>query len=310
MGNSHPVAVIGSVNMDIGGHPFGRYLPKDSNPGRIRLSLGGVGANIARNARALGLEVEFVTAIGGDSFAELVERELLREGLGLAAALHAPEESTSTYLYVTDERGDMVSAISDMRISLRQTPDFFRDRLDFLNATRAVMLDANLSQDSLCFLAKNLRVPIFADAVSVAKAVRLRPVLRYLHTLRPNRLEAEALTGILISNPDAALRAARTLVETGLNRVLITLGADGVCYADSHTAFCIPAFPTHLKNATGAGDAFSATVLWAWTKDLPPRDTCLHALAAASIAAEDEETVSASLSLRAVKQRLKSEGFA
>ena len=310
MGNAQPVAVIGSVNMDIGGHPFGRYLPKDSNPGRIRLSLGGVGANIARNARALGLEVEFVTAIGGDSFAELVERELLREGLGLAAALHAPEESTSTYLYVTDERGDMVSAVSDMRITLRQTPDFFRDRLDFLNATRAVMLDANLSQDSLCFLAKNLRVPIFADSVSVAKAVRLRPVLRYLHTLRPNRLEAEALTGIPISNPDAALRAARTLVETGLNRVLITLGADGVCYADSHTAFCIPAFPTHLKNATGAGDAFSATVLWAWTKDLPPRDTCLHALAAASIAAEDEETVSASLSLRAVKQRLKSEGFA
>ena len=45
-----PYAVVcGGVNIDIGAHSFAPLRAKDSNPGKVELSLGGVGRNIAHN---------------------------------------------------------------------------------------------------------------------------------------------------------------------------------------------------------------------------------------------------------------------
>ena len=54
--------------------------------------------------------------------------------------------------------------------------------------------------ESIAWLAENCPVPIFADPVSTAKAVKLRPVLGRLHTLKPNRIEAELLSGVSITD--------------------------------------------------------------------------------------------------------------
>lgn len=85
------------------------------------------------------------------------------------------------------------------------------------------MLDANLTEEALAFLAKNVRAPLFADAVSAAKAPRLRGVLSHLKGFKPNRLEAEALTGRKINDIAGARRAARALLDAGVERVFITL---------------------------------------------------------------------------------------
>ncbi|MFR1754452.1 MAG: PfkB family carbohydrate kinase [Oscillospiraceae bacterium] len=63
-------AVVGGVNMDIGGQSDGPLVPGDSNPGRVRISLGGVGRNIAHNMALLGLDVRFLTAFGDDLYAQ------------------------------------------------------------------------------------------------------------------------------------------------------------------------------------------------------------------------------------------------
>ena len=49
--------VVGGVNIDIGGRSYGPLVARDSNPGRVQMSLGGVGRNIAHNMALLGLEV-------------------------------------------------------------------------------------------------------------------------------------------------------------------------------------------------------------------------------------------------------------
>ena len=64
---SEAIAVIGSVNMDIGGYSDRPLTAGDSNPGRVRMSLGGVGCNIARNLALLGVKVRFLTALGATS---------------------------------------------------------------------------------------------------------------------------------------------------------------------------------------------------------------------------------------------------
>ena len=67
-------------------------------------------------------------------------------------------------------------------------------------------------------------MPIFADPVSTAKAEKLKPVLGKLHTLKPNRIEAELLSGVAITDDASLDRAADALLATGLHRVFISLG--------------------------------------------------------------------------------------
>ena len=163
------IAVIGSANMDIGGYSHGPLTPGDSNPGRVRLSVGGVGCNIARNLALLGARVRFLTALGGDVYADAIERQLTDMGIDLSLSLRLRDEHTSTYLFIADEKGDMSLAVNDMDIYRHQTLSYFESVLPALNAHRAVLLDANLSEEALRFLAENVRVPLFADAVSAAK---------------------------------------------------------------------------------------------------------------------------------------------
>lgn len=64
--------VIGGVNMDIGGQSFGPLVARDSNPGAVRVSPGGVGRNIAHNMALLGLDVRMLTALGDDLYARQI----------------------------------------------------------------------------------------------------------------------------------------------------------------------------------------------------------------------------------------------
>ena len=100
-----------------------------------------------------------------------------------------------------------------------------------LDNARVVVADANIPGESLEFLAENCTVPLFIDPVSTTKAEKLRPILGKIHTLKPNRLEAELLAGIRIETRTDVVRAADILLEAGVHRLFISLGSDGVLAA-------------------------------------------------------------------------------
>ena len=185
-------AVVGGANIDIGGFPLGRIAIQDSNPGRVRLSAGGVGRNIACNLARLGVDTQLVAPLGADAFAGFVLADCERAGVNTDLCFTFPGEASSSYLFIADAAGDMHLAINDMGICERMTPEALSGRLDALNAMDAVVLDANLPAETIAFLGKNLRVPLLADAVSTAKAPRLLGALDRLWALKPNAIEAEA----------------------------------------------------------------------------------------------------------------------
>ena len=298
------ITVVGGANVDIGGKPFAPLVERDSNPGKVRTSVGGVGRNIAHNLRLLGLPTAFLTALGRDAHGDRIAAECALAGIGCDRILRVREEPTSTYLFIADETGDMHLAVSDMEICRRISPEYLAGELDLLEASAAVVLDANLPEESIRFLAERLRVPLFADAVSVAKAGRLRGVLGRLHTLKPNLQEAELLSGIHIRSEADLLRAADTLLATGLKRVFISLGREGVLAAGEEGKVRIPCFPAKAVNMTGAGDAMMAGLVWAWTEKLSLGDSARAAAAAAAVAVESSHTVNPALSASEVRSRL------
>jgi len=297
------VVVVGGVTRDIGGRPYKTLVPQDSNPAKIRVNIGGVGRNIAHNMSLLGLDVRLVTALAEDDFAPVVQQNCRDLGIDLSGALNVPGGVTATYLYVLDEGGDMAVALVDMDINDHITPAFLQRRQKLLDGAQLVVLDTNIPAESILWLAEHCKAPIFADPVSTAKAGKLKAALGKLHTVKPNRMEAELLTGIPITDEPSLHSAAQAMLGTGLQRVFLSLGADGVYCADQSGGQIVPCVKTELRNATGAGDAFMAALAWAHLEGYDLVQAAKAGLSAAAIAMEGEETVNPDMAVEIVKAR-------
>ena len=103
-------------------------------------------------------------------------------------------------------------AVNDMGIYDQLTPEFFQPLLPMINSGSLLVIDANLSAAAIEFLAGNSTVPILAEPVSTRKAARLLPVLSRLHLVKPNRIEAEILSGVKIEGDQDLGRAADSLL--------------------------------------------------------------------------------------------------
>ena len=296
--------VIGGVNIDIGGRSFKPLVPGDSNPGKVITALGGVGRNIAHNMRLLGMDVRMLTAFGDDLYGQRISNSCKELGIDISNALQIPGGTTPTYLFLNDADGDMALALSDMEICDRITPAYLNNHLNLINNARVVVVDTNIPTESIEFLAECCTAPIFADPVSTAKAVKLRSVLGRIHTLKPNRIEAELLSGVKITDDASLEEAARVLLDRGMERVFISLGTEGVLAADRRTVLKVPCYKATMRNATGAGDSFMAALSWAFLEGMELEDTAKAAAAVAAMTIESEETINPAISPAALRDRM------
>ncbi len=291
------ITVVGGANVDIGGFSRAPLVERDSNPGRVSLSLGGVGRNVAHNLCLLGQRVKLITVMGRDANGSMICEGCEAAGMDLSLSQAIRGRRTSTYLFVADSDGDMRLAIADMDIYEAITPDFLARRMDAINGGRAVVVDANLPEESIRYLARHAAVPVVADPVSGAKAARLIPALPDLAAIKPNALEAGILTGEDTSTFEGICRAAERLVEMGVGHVLITMGEQGVCCADEAGQMILPPLTATVRNATGAGDAFMAGLCVGLLQGWDLRRVGTLAQAAAVIAIASEFTVNPDMSL-------------
>lgn len=301
------VVVVGGVNIDIGARSFKTLIAKDSNPGISTTSLGGVGRNIAHNISLLDVDVRFLTAMGDDAYAQRIEASCANLGIDISHARKIPGANTGTYIFINDESGDMALAVSDMAVCEKITPHYLEKNIQLINNAQIVVLDANIPEESIQYLTEHCTAPIFADPVSVSKAEKLKQYLGKIHTLKPNKIEAEYLSGVKIKDLPSLKKAADVLLQTGLRRVFISCGSEGVFGADQNESILFHCYKAEMKNATGAGDAFMAGITYAYLEGTNLKDTCAIASAAAAIAIEGEETINPLMSVKAIRNKMNEE---
>ncbi len=98
---------------------------QDSNPA-VRMTWAR-GRNIAHNMALLGMDVRWVTVFGDDINAQRSPPAAANWHRHLPVP-HHPRGRTSTYLFITDEKGDMALAVSDMEIYKHLTPQMLAQR--------------------------------------------------------------------------------------------------------------------------------------------------------------------------------------
>ena len=306
---SGPVLVIGAAGLDVIGHLSGGLKAGSSNPARVRTSYGGVSRNVAENLARLGQEVILVTAVGDDQNGQQVLAYTEQAGVDVSHAVHTDLFPTGFYMGIVNKKGQAELAVDDMRVMSCLTPDELKKRAGLFEKASIVFLDANLPEDTIkvaMSLAHKQKIPVCADPASSALALRLLPHLPALSMITPNSTEAGILSGGKFSSSDrkAAMQVARHLVNIGVEIALITLAEFGVCYATSETSGQLPAIKTRVEDPTGAGDAFTAAVIFALLNEIEIDEAVKLGLSAASLTLRHPGTVFPDLSLENLYDQL------
>ena len=264
-GSEKYVVVIGAANIDIGGTPLKPLVPADSNPGEISINYGGVGRNIAHNLAMLGVPVRFITAIGGDVLGNDMLKNCEEIGMDVSHVLRLPDRTSSMYLYINNTGGDMEMAIDHMNIIRQITPNYLDSLRSVIQGATAVVVDANITEDSFIHIKSLCRAPLYVDPVSTVLASGIKPNLDGVDTLKPNRLEAEYLTGMTIQTEADFRAAADAILGMGVRRVFLSMGKEGMMAADKNNIYIIGEQPADVVCTTGAGDSATAAIVWAST---------------------------------------------
>lgn len=296
--NEEPyVCIVGGANIDIQGFPNQKLITKDSNPGVVKISLGGVGRNIGENLKKLGSEVKLITALGDDVYGSKILDEARSIGMDMQHSLILEGQSTSTYLCILNEDGDMHAAIAYMDIFEGMTAEFIQKKKHVIENSSICVVDTNIPEETIeHIVTSNRDTEFFLDTVSTSKAKKVKNIIGNFHTIKPNKIEAEILSGIEIRSNDDLKRCGEYFLNQGIKRVFITLGEEGVYYNDGIDENIVKTPKIKVVNATGAGDAFVAGLVYGKTKDFTIDYSVRFAMSASILALSHSNTINPNMS--------------
>ncbi len=296
---------VGGANLDIKGEPIYPLCVGTSNPGIVHTSPGGVARNVADNLARLGEDVVLTALVGEDSDGEWLKQITAQSGVSTVGMVRLPKQRTGRYISIHNEQGEMVAAIADMEINEAWDEQHKRMGLEFLKKASGLFLDANLPVSVIDYFlsaAKEQCCMIVVDPVSVKKAEKWVGRLHGINMIAPSRDEAAVLSGMEINNRQDVERAAELLHEQGVQQVFITVGSDGVYIHHPQLQKWLPAPTADVLDVTGAGDAFTAGVMYGMTRTDSPIHQAAYGLAMARFALGSKKSIAELVDCKRLEQ--------
>jgi pseudouridine kinase len=299
------ICIIGGTNIDIQGFPTNNLILKDSNPGVVKISLGGVGRNIGENLVKLGIETKLISAVGDDVYGRKILEESRAINLNMDETLILKDHATSTYLSILDGNGDMMVAVAYMDIIDKVSVDFIKKKKNIIQNSKICIIDTNIPKETIEYILTNYKeVDFFLDTVSTTKAKKVKDIIGYFHTIKPNKLEAETLSGIKINNENDLKKVSKYFLEKGVKRVFISLGEEGMYYDDGARSNHIRNPKIEVVNATGAGDACLAALAYSHFNNFDIDYSARFSMSAAILALCHENTINPNISVENINKKM------
>ena len=260
------IVVVGSAFVDIKGFPNDIYLPTGRNVGRIEFVHGGVARNVVEDIANVELRPIYLGIVDDTPMGQDVLRKLKNHKVNVDYVLTRPD-GMGTWLAVFDNNGDVAGSISK-RPNMLPIVEILEEKGDEIFAKAdSVVIEVDLDKEIVkktIDLAEKYQVKLFGLVSNMNLAAERRDFLMQFDNFICNQLEA----GILFAD-DYSHKTPEELCEIISNKVLtakiasmvVTMGSKGAVYADKNgnKGIC-PARKVHVKDTTGAGDAFCAGV--------------------------------------------------
>jgi ribokinase len=256
--NRNGVAVLGVFVVDLAFRAGSMPAIGETIAGSgFAMGPGGKGSNQAVAAARAGASVTFISRIGSDAFGELAIKTWEAEGIRPRVAKATEAPTGAAFIYVHETRGDnAIIVVSGAAGGI--SPADIDAAADAIRANRVFVTQLEQPVDAAL---RGLEIARAAGCITVfnpAPAIKFDSGLFALcDYVVPNETEAEALTGIAVSDLAGARRAGDALLAKGAETALITLGERGALFHARDRSLHVPPFAVgKVVETTGAGDAF------------------------------------------------------
>lgn len=277
------IIVVGSSNTDLVVNCSHLPAKGETVMGDFLQAGGGKGANQAVAAARLGHEVHFLGCIGQDEFGRNALAGLQAEGVHTDRVAVDETATSGIALIFVDPNGDnMIAVAAGANAAL--SPQHMQASADLIREADVVLCEFAVPVETVAAAAEIAQQGKACVVLTPAPPLRLdRSFLETVDIITPNETEAQALTGISVTDLSGAEEAARFLVNEGVKAAIITLGERGALFCTESDTYHAPAREVVAVDATAAGDAFSGALAVALAEGKSLREavdlaTCAGAL--------------------------------
>jgi ribokinase len=251
------IVVVGSANIDLTTFTDQFPRPGETIFGRkFQLGFGGKGANQAVAASLCGAHVSMVARVGDDLFGPATVQNFTARGIDATHVLVTPGVSSGVAPIFVDSAGqNRILVVKGANDSL--LPADIDAAADLLRGADCIVLQLEIPVETVYYTLRFARRHGIRAILNPApgQTLDLREVANADYLI-PNETEAEALTGLPVTNLHEARACAIHLLKEGVPRVIVTLGANGALRASIETVEHVPPYRVDAVDTTGAGDAF------------------------------------------------------
>ncbi|MDR1259228.1 MAG: ribokinase [Tannerellaceae bacterium] len=279
------IVVVGSSNTDMVVKANRLPVPGETIlGGTFLMSPGGKGANQAITIARLGADVVFVSKIGNDLFGMQAREIYKEEKIDTRFVFTDDNNPSGVALISIDTFGEnciVVAGGANMSLSRQDIDKAYRS----IQEADMVLLQLEIPTDTVEY--------VIDTAWRLGRKVILNPapathlsegLVKKLYAILPNRVEAEMLTGIKVTDEKSARKAAGIIRSKGVENVVITLGKEGAYVKNTDNDLLLPAKEVEATDTTGAGDVFCGALSVYLSEGYPLAESVAFANAAASIA--------------------------
>lgn len=254
------IVVVGSINMDLVARMSRLPRPGETLHGDDFQTIpGGKGANQAVAAARLGAQVTMIGRVGDDAFGGELLRSLEQYGVGTQFVQKTANCPSGVAVINVDASGANAIVVV-AGANGRLTPDDVANCARVIASADVVIVQLETPVETVMAAIRSAREFNVRTILDPAPAPSgpLPAELQAVDYISPNQTEAEALTGIVVSDLLSAERAAKVLCDRGARHVVMKLGELGALTYSEGTSEHIAAMPTEVVDTTAAGDAFTA----------------------------------------------------
>ncbi len=251
------IAVVGSANVDL--TTFTDRFPR---PGetifaqKFDLGFGGKGANQAVAAGLCGADVSMVARVGADLFGPATIENFKKLGIDTTHVKQVEGLSSGVAPILVEPSGqNRILVVKGANDALK--PGDVDAAAKTLRTADCIVLQLEIPLETVYYTIAFARKHGIRCILNPAPGQTIEmSALAGLDYLIPNESEAEAVAGVAIHSIEDAKKCVHKLLTKGIQRVIITLGANGSLLASKDVSEHMPSFAVNTVDSTGAGDAF------------------------------------------------------